>query len=117
MRAIFANGAFRNGILTSTGLSTPLIFESPLPEEDPKWLRPNLYPNPATSMMTLDLSYDIRWIGKMIIISNVQGQTVMTLVISSKTQAIDISRLQAGMYFLATKKEDGESIQQKFIKL
>ncbi len=117
MRALFANGGIRNSLLSSKGLDVPLIFESPLPDEAPQWLKPNLYPNPATTSMTLDLSYDARWIGKTIFIMNLSGQTVMTVVITAKVQPINISRLQPGMYFLATKKEDGESIKQKFIKL
>lgn len=117
MRALFATGGVRNSLLSSTGLNVPLIFEAPLPDEAPQWLKPNLYPNPATTSITLDLSYDPRWIGKTIFIMNLQGQTVMTVSITGKIQSINISRLQPGMYFLATKKEDGESIKQKFIRL
>lgn len=117
MRALFASGAVRNSFLSSRGLDVPLIFESPLPDEMPTWLKPNLFPNPATNSITLDLSYDSRWVGKAIFIMNLSGQTVMTVLITAKVQPINISGLQPGMYFLATKKEDGESIKQKFIKL
>ena len=67
--------------------------------------------------MVLDLAYDVRWIGKTITINNQQGQIVMQLTVTSKTQRIDISRLNSGMYFLFLKKEDGSVIKQKFIKL
>jgi hypothetical protein len=117
MRSLFAIGGARASILLSKGLAQPLIFESPLPEEDPKWLHPRLYPNPASSEINLDLAYDIRWIGKTIFVTNLQGQSVMNVVITSKNMKIDISRLQAGMYFIAAKKDDGESIKQRFIKL
>jgi hypothetical protein len=117
MRALFAPGGIRNSILSSTGLNTPLLFETPLPDESPMWLHPQLYPNPATTEMTLDLAYDTRWIGKIIKVTNVQGQTVMQVTISSKNQKINISRLQPGMYFMNGKKEDGDFIKQKFIKL
>jgi Pregnancy-associated plasma protein-A/Secretion system C-terminal sorting domain len=117
MRALFEPGGPRSTILASKGLDIPLIFLSPLPEEDPKWLKPNLYPNPASSGMTLDLAYDIRWIGKTIFVMNLQGQNVMNVTITSKTQHIDISRLQSGVYFLAAKKDDGESMKLKFLKL
>jgi hypothetical protein len=117
MKALFATGGFRNSLLSSKGLDAPLIFEIPVPEEDPKWLQPRLYPVPATTQLTLDLSYDVRWVGKSIQISNLQGQSIMIVTITSKMQLIDISRLQPGMYFLAAKKGDGESIKQKFIKL
>jgi Pregnancy-associated plasma protein-A/Secretion system C-terminal sorting domain len=117
MRALFTTGAARSSILLSKGLNPPLIAESPLPEEDPKWLQPKLYPNPATNEITLDLSYDVRWVGKTIFVTNLQGQNVMNVVITSKNMKIDISRLQAGMYFIAAKKDDGESMKQRVIKL
>ncbi|HEX7845663.1 MAG TPA: M43 family zinc metalloprotease [Chitinophagaceae bacterium] len=117
MRAFFAAGGARNSITTSTGLNPPLILESPLPEESPKWLHPQLYPNPTISDMTLDLSYDVRWLGKVLTIMNMQGQVVMQTTISAKLQTINVSKLQAGMYVLTGKKEDGETIKQKFIKL
>jgi hypothetical protein len=117
MRALFASGAARNSILLSKGLSSPLIFESPLPEEDPKWLHPQLFPNPASKEINLDLAYDSRWIGKTIFVTNLQGQNVMYVTVTSKNIKIDISRLQSGMYFLAAKKDDGESMKMRFMKL
>jgi len=117
MRSSFDPGGARNSILSSKGLNTPLIFESPLPEADPKWLEPRMYPNPAINELTLDLSYDPRWMGKTIFISNLQGQSVMNVVITSKIQKIDLTKFKPGMYFLAAKKDDGESLKQKFIKL
>jgi hypothetical protein len=116
MRALFAPGGIRNSILFSTGLSTPLIAEIPLPDESPAWLHPQLYPNPAITEMTLDLAYDIRWIGKILNVTNLQGQIVMQITIDSKNQKINVSRLQPGMYFINAKKEDGDFIKQKFIK-
>jgi hypothetical protein len=117
MRSLFETGGERSAFLLSKGLDNPLIFESPLPEADPKWLEPRLYPNPAANEVQLDLSYDPRWMGKTIFISNLAGQSVMNLVITSKIQHIDLSKFKPGMYFLAAKKDDGESIKQKFIKL
>ena len=117
MRALFANGAVRSSILSSNGLSTPQTFESPLPTEDPKWLHPQLYPNPAINEVNLDLTYDTRWIGKTIFVTNLQGQNVMNVLITSKNSKINLSRLQAGIYFIAAKKDDGESIKERFIKL
>jgi hypothetical protein len=117
MRAMFATGGLRNSILSSKGLDLPLINESPLPTDDPKWLHPQLFPNPATHEMTLDLAYDVRWIGKILYIFNLQGQIVLQVQVSSKNQKINISKLQPGMYILQSKKDDGESLKLKFIKL
>jgi len=116
MRALFASGGQRNALLSSKGLMPPLINEIPLPEEDPKWLHPQLYPNPASSQLTLDLAYDSRWMGKTLRIINLQGQTVMTALVTAKNQHIDINKLPIGMYFLAAKKDEGESMKLKFVK-
>lgn len=117
MRNLFEAGGPRQSMLVSKGLDMPLISEIPLPEEpDPKWLRPNLYPNPAQSQLNLDLSYDIRWIGKTIFVTDMRGQNVMNVTVTSKNQRIDISRLAAGVYFIAAKKDDGESMKLKFVK-
>lgn len=117
MRSLFAQGGARHAILFSQGLNPPLISEIPLPEEDPKWLEPRLYPNPANGFVTLDLAYDPRWTGRTLQVNNLQGQTVMSMTIPSRTFRIDLSNLQAGIYFLAAKKQDGESIRIKFVKM
>jgi hypothetical protein len=117
MRALFEPGGPRNTILLSKGLNPPLILESPLPETDPQWLHPQLFPNPSSSGITLDLSYDPRWVGKMIQVMNIQGQTVMQVPITGKIRQIDINKLPPGVYFLAAKKDDGESMKMRFVKL
>ncbi len=116
MRTLFADGGARAAILLSTGLQAPLIYETPLPSEDPTWLHPQLYPNPATTQITLDVAYDTRWIGATLTLTNLQGQRVMQLVIAGKQQVIDLSKLQPGMYLLTGKKDDGEAIRQKIVK-
>jgi Pregnancy-associated plasma protein-A/Secretion system C-terminal sorting domain len=117
MQALFVPGGARNSFLYSTGLNKPLISEIPLPGDDlPTWYHPQLYPNPSSGQMTLDLSYDIRWIGKNVSVTNAQGQVMMQLVIGSKVQQIDVSKLAPGFYFLSGKKE-GASIKVKFIKM
>ena len=116
MRGNFLPGGARSGLLTSKGLDRPLIQEIELPNSDPKWLRPQLYPNPATSSLVLDLNYDPRWMGKNIYIFNFAGQVVINLTITSLSQTINISNLASGLYFLAAKKDDGESIKMKIVK-
>lgn len=117
MHALFMPGGVRNSLLSSKGLAAPLIFQSPLPEDDPKWLEVKLYPNPAINEVILDFAYDIRWIGKIIQVTNLQGQVLMNVTVTSKNQRIDITRFSPGIYFLAAKKDDGESMKKRFIKL
>lgn len=116
MRALFEPEGPRYSILFSNGLNPPLYTEIPVEDDPPKWLYPQIYPNPAHNELNLDLTYDVRWIGKTVRLINLQGQTAMLFQINSKTQTIDISRLAAGMYFLTAKKEDGQIIREKFIK-
>ncbi|MGH2552498.1 MAG: M43 family zinc metalloprotease [Chitinophagaceae bacterium] len=116
MSSLFAPGGFRNPMLSSKGLSQPLIFEIPEPESDPQWLHPQLYPNPAASIIKLDVAYDSRWVGNLVRVLNLQGQTVLQKQINSKILQIDINNLQAGIYFLAAKREDGLSLMLKFVK-
>jgi hypothetical protein len=116
MRTLFAPGGLRYSILSSYGLNAPLIIESPLPDEPPRWLYPQLYPNPATNELILDIAYDTRWIGKIISVLNVNGQQVMQAQITSRLQKIDVSKLKPGLYFISANK-DGSYIKQKFIKM
>lgn len=117
MRALFETGGPRSLLLSSTGLQAPLVFETPLPEEPPRWLYPQVYPNPARDEIILDIAYDIRWIGKTIHLLNLQGQVVLQLTLSAKVQSIPLRSLSPGLYILRAQKEDGEIIQQKFVKL
>lgn len=117
MQSLFAAGGPRQSILQSKGLLLPLIQEAPLPAADPRWLEAKLYPNPATTELILDLNYDPRWMGKNIFVTNLQGQLVMNLTVTSLTPRFDIQKLQPGVYFLAAKKDDGESMKLKFVKL
>lgn len=113
---MFMTGGPRYNILFSTGLQPPLFFEAPLPEEPPRWLHSQLYPNPAASEITLDLSYDSRWIGKTLNIINLQGQSMKQVIIQAKVQTISIANLQPGIYLLTAKKEDGQFLRHKFVK-
>jgi hypothetical protein len=117
MRALFAPGGLRYSLLSSYGLNPPMISESELPIEPPRWLHPQLYPNPATHDLMVDVAYDVRWVGKIISVFNVNGQLAMQFPITSKIQKIDIKKLKPGLYFLSATKEDGSYIKQKFIKM
>ncbi len=117
MRALFNAGGTRNSLLTSNAFLLPQVQLIPVETEDPKWLEARMYPNPASNELFFDLSYDQRWIGKNIFVTNLAGQSIMNVTITSKIMRIDISGLKPGIFFLAAKKDDGMSIKQKFIKL
>jgi pregnancy-associated plasma protein-A/type IX secretion system substrate protein len=116
MRALFAVGGARHSILFSNALGTPSTEEIPLPDAPPKWLFVKLFPNPATSELTINLEYDPRWVGKEFIITNLLGQVAIKKTISSKITKIDISRLKPGLYFINATR-NGEKLREKFVKI
>ncbi|MBS1760688.1 MAG: T9SS type A sorting domain-containing protein [Bacteroidetes bacterium] len=117
MKALFEPGGSRFSLLSSKGLTTPLIFEIPLQENDPKWLKPQLFPNPTSTTLTLDLTYDARWVGSTLQITNLTGLSMMQQKITSKVQQINVQNFPSGVYILAAKREDGLSIKLQFVKL
>lgn len=117
MRTLFAKGGPRVELLTSYGLLPPLINEIPLPEELPNWYYSNLFPNPASAEVTLDLSYDIRWVGNIITVTSMEGRHMMQVQINSKIMKINVANMKPGVYFLTAKREDGTTIKHKLIKM
>jgi hypothetical protein len=117
MRSLFATGGVRESMLNSTGLSAPLVILTPIELPDPKWLFAKIYPNPVSDKMIFNLEYDSRWIGKSINVTNLNGQIIKVIKIPSKDFEIDLSALPVGVYFLTAKKEDGDIIRHKFIKI
>lgn len=117
MRALFADGGVRASILTSVGLSAPLYTPAPIGLPDPKWLFTSIYPNPVTDKLNINVEYDIRWLGKVITVNNLSGQAVMYIKINSAAMQADMTTLRPGVYFLTARKDDGEVIRHKFIKM
>ena len=117
MLAQFKTGGARNSIFFSKGLQPPTNNEIPLPEEQPKWQHPQLYPNPASAEVIIDFSHDVRWLGKTLVVTNAQGQVMLQEPISAKIHRINISRLKPGIYFINSKKQDGATLKTKFIKM
>jgi hypothetical protein len=116
MRKLFDAGGIRNGLLSSKGLNMPLIEQMSLPEKSPTWLHVKTFPNPATNSITIDMEYDGRWIGKEMMIVNMNGIVEMRQMITGRIQRIDISRLKPGVYYLKAEKE-GSRILEKIVKM
>ena len=115
-RALFETGGARNSLLRSKGLNISSVQEAQLPDFYPQWLHVQVYPNPATSVLNLYFEYDERWRGREMQILDISGKIVIRKIINSKIQQIDVSRLNAGIYFIRAEKEE-EKLHAKFIKL
>lgn len=105
MRALFAEGGPIASLLQSKGLSQPWVNEVPLPTATT-----SLYPNPATTKITVQVNSSL--LGKKLSLFNSQGQLIKTETINSLQQNISITELKSGVYILK-----GEGFLQKFVKL
>lgn len=119
MRTVFDPGGPRISLLSSYALLPPTNFEIPVPvpEEKPVTLSLHMYPNPAATEVTLDLSYDTRWIGNTVRVTSVQGAQLIQSQITSKILTINVSSLKPGIYFITAKREDGAIIKHKLVKI
>ena len=121
MRSLFDDGGPRYLLLFSKGLDNPWSSEEtlPLPEKTPVVETPvllKLYPNPVSASVTLDFGNDITWIGKELRILNISGMTLKTVKVDSKIQALTLSALKPGIYFVQG-NNGSKKITQKLIKL
>ncbi|HUM65973.1 MAG TPA: T9SS type A sorting domain-containing protein, partial [Chitinophagaceae bacterium] len=64
-----------------------------------------------------DMSYDIRWVGASIAITNAKGQFMGHYMVTSKQVRLNIENFQPGLYFLVASRKDGEIIKHKFLKM
>ena len=115
MLSLFAPGGPRNSLLSSKGLYQAWVAESPV-ETSLTNSAFNFYPNPTSGVMVLNFDYNADWIGKIVSIVNINGETVSRWQISSKTQKINLSQLKAGMYFIQA-ENGNQKLRAKFIKL
>jgi Pregnancy-associated plasma protein-A/Secretion system C-terminal sorting domain len=116
MRNLFAAGGYRYSILSSKGLSEPVMDEIPVEQTGPQWLQVKIYPNPVTTELIIDVAYDERWVGKQIAVINMMGQVQLKKIIGTKIEKVDVSKLKHGIYFIKGNK-DGEVMMQKFVKM
>ena len=114
-RILFESGGARNAILSSKGLNISNVQEATAPDFYPKWTHAQVYPNPTSSTVNVYFEYDERWIGKEMQVLDMSGRIVINTTINARVQVIDVSRLNAGVYFIRAQK-DGERLSTKFVK-
>ena len=118
MLALFNNGGPRHSFLNSNGLKTPWnltipepVVEAPVVNEQFK-----IYPNPSASSVMLNFEFDETWIGKTLSVVNLNGIEISRVLISSKTQKLDVSSFKPGMYFIQG-VNGNKKIWKKLVKL
>ncbi len=71
-----------------------------------------MYPNPATSVVTLDASQEIATIQ----IMNLLGQTVSTVEVNNTSSTVNVSQLRTGVYIANVLFSNGRVQTMKFVK-
>jgi len=116
MMTLFQAGGPRNSFLISKGLNDPWLEESPIVETLPANTTLTIYPNPAINELIINFANEGNWMGKELKLLSINGSLIQKIVITSKLQKINTSKLQPGMYIL--QGENGElKLKEKFIKL
>lgn len=115
MRVLFENGGPRRSLLFSNGLKGDGLRDSSSATITRSSETLVLYPNPATSALTIQLNDNGSSIGKKMFIYNQLGQIVKTIGCISKQEHLDISGFYPGIYFLKIEGSVSGSMK-KFIK-
>jgi hypothetical protein len=75
-----------------------------------------LYPNPATSALTLELfswTIDDAGTGE---IFNIQGSKIKSIPLTAGQHKIDLTNMADGLYLLSIKKDGAQTVTKKFMK-
>jgi hypothetical protein len=120
MRALFAAGGARSGIISSKGLGNPWNFTPvPVVRVEPQTTdavaEVKMFPNPASTEFTVHFS-ESGWEGKKLILSNLNGEVVQTITITSTSSRLNISTLKPGIYFIES-NNGTQHFRQKLVKL
>jgi hypothetical protein len=73
----------------------------------------NCYPNPLTDKLSVSAKSEI----SQVIVRNLLGQSVKSVMVKSNEQSIDLSTVSTGNYFVTVKLANGQSATQKIVKL
>ena len=116
MMTLFQAGGPRNSFLASKGLNEPWLEEAPVVEISPTNNALVIYPNPAINELVINFANDEDWIGKELRLVSINGSFLQKIIVTSKLQKLNISKLQPGMYILQA--ENGvKKLKEKFVKL
>jgi hypothetical protein len=125
MRVLFAEGGIRNSILSSKALGQP-YFVTPavtsgnnevvsVPAQVAAAASAKLFPNPATSRITISSEDEKSIAGSTFSIYAADGRVVSSGVITSNNFSLNISSFNRGIYFVKIGEDAGKQII-RFVK-
>ena len=116
MRTLFLPGGFRYALLSSPAAFAPAGEPATAVSGSGEVVvTPNVYPNPASSYITVTLK-DASQIGGLLEVYNQMGQIVMGTRVTETSFRLNVSGLAGGLYFIRI--SGGGSVEtSKFVKL
>ena len=114
MMVHFNEGAPRQSLLLSKGLSLP--WKEPAPVPVPASYGMHFYPNPAGETISVQFESFEKWLGQNITIINLNGSIVAGAKVNGKSVTLNLSSLQRGMYFIQV-SNGKEKLSEKFFRL
>ena len=114
MMALFATGGPRYPLLSSPAATAP-PGEPAVTTPAPTLSAPSLYPNPASSYVSINLN-DPSQIGALLEVYNQMGQIVMAMRVTQANFQLNISGLAGGLYFVRLGNNAAQE-SLKFVKL
>lgn len=117
MLALFAAGGERYPMLSSTALTATPLVGTTSTTTTPETINQQIivYPNPATSMVSVQFANDAI-IGTNMEVYNQIGQKVITTTINQLTVRLNVSSLGKGIYYIKTGDDKNKNIS-KLVKL
>jgi hypothetical protein len=100
--------------LSVTGQEASITFSTTATESINNYRNINIYPNPASDLLTLELGSVY---GDYLEIINIFGQTIHEQTLNQRgTVQIPISGVSTGLYLLKVHTEEGSAVKQIYIK-
>jgi hypothetical protein len=113
MRSHFFTGGPRNSLLFSKGIGQAWNHTA-RPEEIQKPVQVKVFPNPVKHELVIQLGEE--WHNKQVRITDIAGNILMTVQVTSGQQSINLSKLKPGMYIVCGER-NGLLLREKFIRL
>jgi hypothetical protein len=100
MRTLFNSGGPRHALLSSNAADSSDLEPNEPPVVIPDDNNVRLFPNPSTTVATLDFGGDQTLLGRYVSVYNQYGQMLIYKVITADRMTLDVGKLATGVYFV-----------------
>jgi hypothetical protein len=115
MRALFEAGGARQNMLGVNVQYAGSIQTLTIKPEPVLVVTASVYPNPASGSINIEIKNAFNWVNQPVTIYNLMGQPVINKIMTGNRITINISGLQAGVYFVREGSGENQMVT-KFVK-